>query len=103
MAPAVRLLGFANVRQPLVRAVAVMMANAIRLVTGISLQSGFLRTSRSRVWIAQLEKRRREQAGSQPVASSEAASVRADRFSDPGQPRRRCGGGRGRCQVWAGW
>ncbi len=62
--PQVRLLGFANVQaNPLVRAIAVMMSNAIRLVTGISLQSGFFEDEqKARAWIAQLEKRRREQA-----------------------------------------
>ena len=48
----------------LVRAVAVMMANAIRLATGISLQERFLRTSRKpgSGLRPSLEKRRREQA-----------------------------------------
>lgn len=68
--PHVRLLGFANVRaSPLERAVAVMLANAIRLVTGMSMQSGFFEDEqKARAWIAQLEQRRRERGAPSPGA-----------------------------------
>lgn len=59
--PQVELRGFANVQAgTFARALAILLANAIRLVTGMTLPSGFFENeSKARAWIASQQQRRK--------------------------------------------